>query len=49
MDTVILSPDTDISGDWVLSTGTDYYAVLIEDGPLVYHNVNTPQLGRHVR
>ena len=49
MDTVILSPDTDISGDWVLSTGTDYYAVLIEDGPLLNHNVNTPQLGRHVR
>ena len=49
MATVILSPDTDISGDWVLSSGTDYYAVLIEDGPLLYHNANASQIGRHVR
>ncbi|MBC8428133.1 MAG: hypothetical protein H8D94_01530 [Candidatus Pelagibacter sp.] len=44
---ISLSPDADISGNWVLSTGSDYYAILgtPEDGQWV----STPQIGRHVR
>ena len=46
MATRILNPDADVSGDWVLSTGSDFYAIL-DYGDTAY--VSTTQIGRHIR
>jgi hypothetical protein len=46
MATTTLNPNSDVFGDWVLSTGSDYYAIL-DYGDSNY--VSTAQNGRHVR
>jgi hypothetical protein len=44
---MVLNPATDVSGDWGLSTGSDFYAIL--DIPDEGHYVSTTQNGRHIR
>jgi len=46
MATTILNPSADVSGDWVLSTGSDYYAILDYGDN---NHVSTGQIGRSVR
>ena len=46
MATTILNPNADVSGNWILSTGSDFYAIL-DYGDNDY--VSTTQVGRSVR
>ena len=47
MATKYLIPNQDLSGDWTLSTGSDYFAIL--NGSQPGQTVNTTDSGDHVR